>query len=131
VNSLRLLLDTNVFIWAAVDPRKLSATAAAVIADPDIIRYVSVVTVWEMQIKHAVGKLPLKENADLTAARFAKELRAEFIAPSILHVAELQRLPRTHNDPFDRMIMAQAITEGLTLVTPDPIFAGYPVSVLW
>jgi len=130
-NSLRLLLDTNVFIWSAVEPRKLSAAAAAVIADPDVFRNVSVVSVWEMQIKNAVGKLPLKENADRTAARFAKELRAEFLAPNLAHVAELERLPRIHDDPFDRMLIAQAITEGLTIVTNDPIFSRYPVSVLW
>ena len=130
-SSLRLLLDTNVFIWSAVEPQRLSSAAIAVLSDPDVFRNVSVVSVWEMQIKHAVGKLPLKENADRTAARFARQLRAEFLAPSLEHVAELERLPRIHDDPFDRMLIAQAITEGLTIVTPDPVFATYPVSVLW
>jgi len=130
-SSLRLLLDTNVFIWSAVEPRKLSSAATAVLLDPDLFRNVSVVTVWEMQIKHAVGKLPLKDSAERTAARFALQLRAEFLAPSLQHVAALENLPRIHNDPFDRMLIAQAITEGLTIVTPDPIFSAYPVSVLW
>jgi len=130
-NSLRLLLDTNVFIWAAVEPKRLSPAAATVLMDPDIFRTVSVVSVWEMQIKYAVGKLPLRENAERTAARFARELRAEFLAPSLEHVAELERLPRIHDDPFDRMLIAQAVAEGLTILTPDPIFAGYPVSILW
>ncbi|MDR3689093.1 MAG: type II toxin-antitoxin system VapC family toxin [Fimbriimonas sp.] len=130
-NSLRLLLDTNVFIWSAVDPRRLTVPARKVIADADVFRQVSVVSVWEMQIKHAVGKLPLKESAERTAARFAKELHAGFLAPSVEHVALLDKLPRIHDDPFDRMLIAQAIVEGLTIVTADPVIAQYPVSVLW
>ncbi len=131
MNSLRLLLDTNVFIWSAVNPRKLSSAAASVISDPDIFRYVSVVTVWEMQIKYAVGKLDLRESAETTAARFAKEIQAQFLAPTTRHVALLDKMPRIHDDPFDRMLIAQAIAEGLTIVTPDPIFKKYSVSVLW
>jgi PIN domain nuclease of toxin-antitoxin system len=130
-NRLRLLLDTNVFIWSAVAPRRLSAAALTVLADPEIFRQVSVVSVWEMQIKYTVGKLPLKDNAERTAARFAREIQAEFLAPNVDHVALLDRLPRIHDDPFDRMLIAQAIAEGLTIVTADPVFALYPVSVLW
>jgi len=130
-NRLKLLVDTNVFIWSAVDIGRLSPAAIAVLEDPNIRRYVSVVSVWEMQIKYAVGKLPLREPAERTAAKFAEALRAEFVPTSVEHVALLDKLPRVHDDPFDRMIVAQAIAEGMTIVTPDEVIAKYPVSTLW
>ena len=130
-NSLKLLLDTNVFIWSAVDPKRLSPAVIAVLEDPNIVRYVSVVSVWEMQIKYAVGKLPLRESAERAAARYALSIRAEFLPTSVEHVALLDKLPRVHDDPFDRLLVAQALAEGLTIVSPDDAIAKYPVSILW
>ena len=84
-----------------------------------------------MQIKHGLGKLPLIEEADRVARRFATTLDVEFLDISLDHLSALYRLPSIHRDPFDRILAAQSIVEGLTLVSPDSVFERYPVELLW
>jgi len=125
------LIDTSVLLWSGAEPERISDAAMAALLDSAATLRYSLVSVWEMQIKHSLGKLPLPEAANLTAARFASAIQAELLAPTLEHVGKLYELPRIHNDPFDRMLVAQAIHEDLTFVCPDPAIARYPVRVLW
>jgi len=88
-------------------------------------------SVWEMQIKHALGKLPLAQSADESAHKYIHALEAELLPISIDDIAALYLLPFVHRDPFDRILAAQAISQSLTLVSPDAVFSQYPVKRLW
>ena len=123
---MRLLLDSNAVLWYAVDSPRLADGAHAAIADNEHERFVSSATVWELGIKQAAGRLNLP--ADLVG-RIAdagfRELPITF-----KHAAHAAQLPRHHNDPFDRMLVAQAQFEGLTIVTSDAEISRYQVAVL-
>ncbi len=127
---MKLLLDTHIFIWWADQPERLSPTALSALEDDANELLLSVVSVWEMQIKIQLGKLkltlPLKElikkqqeTNDLTIS-----------AVSLTHVLALDALPSHHKDPFDRLLIAQSIEEGLTIVTADSQFSSYSVKLL-
>jgi len=126
-----LLLDTCTFLWMAGGGAKLSSRAAAAIADPANDVYLSAASVWEMVTKHARGRLPLPSPP----AQFVplQRERRGIRALAIDEEAVLQgtRLPPLHRDPFDRMLIAQAIAHGLAIVTPDPLVTQYPVRVIW
>lgn len=127
---MRLLLDTHVFIWWADDPEKLSPAALAALEDEANELVLSVASVWEMQIKIQLGKLklslPLKE-----LIKNQQETNNLTVSPVALpHVLALEALPFHHKDPFDRLLIAQSIEEGLTLVTADSQFSAYSVKLL-
>lgn len=128
---MRLLLDTCTFLWSVEGGAALSPTVAALLVDPANDVYLSVVSAWEISVKHAMGKLPLPEPPE----RFVPNQRqARGIEPWPLDeeaALYLHRLPAHHRDPFDRMLVCQALVGGLTLVTPDEHIARYPVRVLW
>ncbi len=124
--EMRLLLDTNALIWSLAHHERLSPGASSAIEDPGNDVFVSVVSAWEIEIKTAKGKL--HQPTDLRAA-----LGAQGFAPLNLemkHVLAVESLPRHHRDPFDRILVAQAQVEGLTLVTSDREIRHYPVAVL-
>lgn len=122
---MRLLLDTHVVIWWLADDATLSEEIKTLIdEEPEI--YVSAATVWEVAIKQALGKL--KEPADLPERIRDAEFRALAIRAD--HAITAGRLPMIHRDPFDRMLVAQARCEGLTLVTRDPEIQKYEATIL-
>lgn len=124
------LLDTHTFIWWDSDPAKLSAAAHAFIADPANEVLLSVVSVWEMVLKLQLGKLTLaRPLPPILAHHQANGIQVLPVALS--HVLAVETLPTPHKDPFDRLLVAQANVEGAVLVSGDPIFAHYPVKVLW
>jgi PIN domain nuclease of toxin-antitoxin system len=122
---LRLLLDTHALIWWAED-RPMAAAAVAAIRSPDNARFVSAVNVWEAEIKVAIGKL--KIHFDPATDPFDHGF--EPLPITLTHAAAAGRLPPHHGDPFDRMLVAQAQLEGLTIVSRDPVFDRYSVAVL-
>ena len=128
---MALLLDTHAFLWYIANDRRLSATAAARIADPDTQVRVSVVSAWEIVIKLGTGKLTL----DRPLAQLWPESMAanDFAVLDITseHVLALEGVPPHHRDPFDRLLIAQALTEGFDLVSADSAFAAYPVHRIW
>lgn len=130
-NSRPLLLDTSALLWSGMSLKALSASAKLVLSDPEVARFISVVSVWEMQIKHGLGKLSLPDTADRVAVRYAGAIQADLLGLTLDHISALYKLPNAHRDPFDRLLVAQALIEGLTIVSPDPILARYPVNVLW
>lgn len=126
---MRLLVDSHVFVWASALPKNLSARATAAITDPDNEVFVSVASAWELWIKHA--KKPIKEFAHVLdgGARSFREAamlsRIALLDISLQHAAFVRGLPRHHGDPFDRLLAAQALQEGLILVTHDDLFDRY------
>jgi PIN domain nuclease of toxin-antitoxin system len=122
---LRLLVDTHVLIWWSSRKEVGSAAADAMRAPRNEV-YVSVASIWEAEIKAATGKLRL--DADLQAE--PAEHGFALLDINARHAVAAARLPLHHRDPFDRMLVAQAQLEGLTLVTRDPVFDRYPVAVL-
>jgi PIN domain nuclease of toxin-antitoxin system len=123
---LRLLLDTHTLLWALGNPEELVAEARSAIIDPENDIVVSAASTWEIAIKGARGKLRIPEElSDQIAASGFEELPV-----TIVHSIEAGALPRHHSDPFDRMLIAQAQIEGLTLVTRDQRFADYGVATL-
>jgi PIN domain nuclease of toxin-antitoxin system len=127
---MRLLLDTHVFLWYISADPQLSVAFRDAIRDPANEVYLSVASVWEAVIKYALGKLPLPEAP---AEYLPRQREAHRIAPlpveeaALLHLASL---PPLHRDPFDRILIAQALQHGLRLVTVDDAVRAYPVPLL-
>ena len=124
---MRLLLDSHAFLWWLAEDQKLSPEARDAVADPSSIVHVSAATVWELGIKAALGKLDL-QGADLVE-EIAENDFVE-LPMTARHSSVAANLPRHHQDPFDRMLIAQAQIEGLTMVTRDPAFLAYGVAIL-
>jgi PIN domain nuclease of toxin-antitoxin system len=125
------LLDTCTFLWIITGSRELSQAAAKVFADPANEILLSVVSVWELSVKHSLGKLPMPASLD----RFVLEQREKH-GITVLPLEEravfhLHKLPALHRDPFDRMLICQAIEHDCVLLTPDPLIAQYPVRTQW
>jgi PIN domain nuclease of toxin-antitoxin system len=127
---LRLLLDTNVFLWATRYPRRLTDDARAAIAAPGNEVYVSAVVAWEIAIKLPSRKLRLPPNVGTWFPAALVLHRFSSLAIEIHHVVQVEHLPRHHGDPFDRLLIAQAQVEGLVLATGDPQLRAYPVPLL-
>jgi PIN domain nuclease of toxin-antitoxin system len=123
---LKLLLDTHVLLWALLKPALLSQAATEAIEDAANEVYVSVVSAWEIEIKSAKGKLSLPE----TLPEALDRLRYISLPVSLDQVLTVESLPRHHRDPFDRILIAQAQLEGMTLVTSDRHIRHYPVATL-
>ncbi|MBI2316701.1 MAG: type II toxin-antitoxin system VapC family toxin [Betaproteobacteria bacterium] len=128
---MKLLLDTCTFLWIIEGGAKLSSLARAAFSDPDNEVFLSVISAWEVAQKHAIGKLPLPQapHKFVTRGREAHGITALALDENAaLHVA---RLPHLHRDPFDRMLVCQAIEHGLAIVTPDAHITQYPVRTVW
>jgi PIN domain nuclease of toxin-antitoxin system len=125
---LRLLLDTHVFVWFLIDQKRIPKRLMAILIDPARAVYVSAASVWEVTIKAGAGKLllPLDRLEPMIAASGFDELPV-----SSAHALEVRHLPAIHRDPFDRLLVAQARRERLTLVTRDSALRGYPVDTVW
>jgi PIN domain nuclease of toxin-antitoxin system len=123
---VRLLLDTHVLLWWLADDPSLGEEARAGISDPGSSVFVSAATVWEVSIKRALGKL----EAPSDLLRQIEFNRFEPLSITVSHAYTAGALPRHHDDPFDRMLVAQAMMEGLTLLTRDPRMSRYGVETL-
>jgi PIN domain nuclease of toxin-antitoxin system len=127
---MRLLLDTHVFLWFISADARLPATWRDAIRDPGNEVCLSVVSVWEAMVKYALGKLPLPHPPEhyLPTQRVQHQIASlPLDEASVCHLATL---PSVHRDPFDRMLVCQAIKHTLTIVTVDPVFKAYPVPIL-
>ena len=129
---MRLLLDTHAFLWLLDEPpTKLSRKALAACEDEQNELLLSVATVWEIQIKHRLGKLRLKRPVEEVIEQQLELGNVKMLPIERAHIYGLADLARHHRDPFDRMLIAQASVENAELVTHDPLFASYPVKILW
>jgi PIN domain nuclease of toxin-antitoxin system len=125
---MRVLLDTNVLLWGAIEPEKLSRAAVALIESPDNEMVFSALSIWEIAIKTGLGRADFRIDAGMLRRNLLDNGYAE-LAVTGAHAAALAALPPIHKDPFDRMLVAQAIVEGLTLLTSDRMVAKYPGSI--
>ena len=130
---MRLLLDTHAFLWFIAGDTQLSYRARQLIEDQANTRFLSVASLWEMAIKHNTGKLPLGEPFEPFMQRQLAHNSILVLGITISHTAAVAQLPffSHHRDPFDRMIIAQAQVEQLTIVTRDPNFPAYSVAIVW
>jgi PIN domain nuclease of toxin-antitoxin system len=119
-----VLVDTHIALWALGDPTRLSATETAMLIDPSVDRCLSPMSVWEAAIKRAAGRLRAPRNL---AAILAGEFRMLEITARLLEAAA--ELPRHHDDPFDRVLIAHALRDGLSILTRDAVFAEYGVTL--
>ncbi len=128
---MRLLLDTCTFLWIAADAPRLSRRARALFQAPENEVFLSAGSVWEIAVKHALGRLPLPDDP----SRFVPEMREvhgiEALPIDEASVLHMLRLPALHRDPFDRVLVGQAIVHGLTILTPDPLITQYPALSAW
>jgi len=124
--AMRLLLDTHVFLWWRDDSRKLKTSARRAIAEAQIV-FVSAATAWEAAIKSALGRLRIPDTVEAGVI----DSGFEKLPIGFSHAESAARLPPHHADPFDRMLVAQAKAEGLTLVTHDRRLAPYEIEILW
>jgi len=127
---MRLLLDTHIFLWWASESSRLSPRVYALIRDSANTLLLSVVSVWEIQIKLHLNKLQLDSPLQQFIASQQQTNNITILPIRLTHVLALQVLPLFHKDPFDRMLIAQANSEGATLITVDRVFAQYPVATL-
>lgn len=128
---MRLLLDTCTFLWVVAGARELPQSARLLFADPGNEVYLSAVSAWEISVKHGLGRLPLPQPP----SQFVPRERARHgIAPFPLQedaALAVHRLPLLHRDPFDRILICQAIAGGMTILTPDELVSQYPVPTIW
>ncbi len=130
---MNILLDTCALLWIATEPGRLPARSRALFQDPGNRVCVSVVSAWEICVKNRRGKLPLPN--DISPSAFFREARqrhgVESLAITEADTAMLERLADLHNDPFDRMLVCQALANQMTILTPDPLIAAYAVATAW
>ena len=130
VALMRVLLDSHIFVWVKSAPEKLSDEARDAIVDPDNDIFVSLASAWELWSKHAkkpiAGFAPALDSGASGFVMAARESGVTLLEITLDHVAAAAGLPAIHRDPFDRMLIAQALAERLTLVTHDTVFGRYP-----
>jgi PIN domain nuclease of toxin-antitoxin system len=128
---MNLLLDTCTFLWITLDPSQLSPPALQLFQDPANQVFLSAVSAWEIAVKYGLGRLSLQQSPEL----FVPQQRAAHrIAELVVREDEalrVARLPALHKDPFDRMLICQALANGLTIVTPDPLIRQYSIATAW
>lgn len=128
---MNLLLDTHTFIWWVDEPEKLSADALHALEDEQNHLLLSLVSVWEMQIKGQLGRMKLSLPLKDLIERQEQVNELGILPVTREHIFALESLPLHHKDPFDRLLIAQSIIEKVTIVSVDPKLRAYSVSLLW
>lgn len=128
---MRLLLDTTAFLWWLKGSSHLSAQARAAIEDAAATAFVSAATAWEITTKHRIGKLPEHAVVAADVLKTIKERGFEPLEITVTHAQHAGVLPGAHRDPFDRMLAAQALLEGLSVVSNDSSFDAFGVRRVW
>ena len=128
---MKILLDTCAFLWLTTDAPELSDKAKILFQNTENAVYLSSVSVWEIIVKHQLGKLPLPSAADDFIKQQCQKHFIEYLALDEKAVFHLSRLPNHHRDPFDKMLICQAIAHDLTILTSDKMITQYPVATVW
>lgn len=126
---MNLLLDTHVALWAITDSPKLSKKARELIESPKSSVWISAATVWEIALKHGLGRGDMPVSSQ-DALRYFRESGYRFLPVEPEHAAAVEDLPAHHGDPFDRILVAQAIVEPMRLITHDPVVARYSDAII-
>ena len=128
---MNILLDTHVLIWLAMEPQKLSQQAKTILSNPNNTLFLSLVSIWEMQIKIQIGKLTLNVSLREVIERQQQVNGLQILPIELAHIFALEVLPNHHRDPFDRLLLAQALVAQIPILSIDAIFDRYPVPRLW
>ena len=128
---MRLLIDTHVLLWAIGAPERLSDAAREALSTTGHEVAISTASLWEIAIKVSRGRLDLAAESHAAIERGRKHMGARWLAVEPAHCGRVATLPWHHRDPFDRMLIAQALCENMTLISKDSIFAEYSGEVLW
>ncbi len=128
---MRLLLDTHTLFWSADDPSKLSPMAMAVLQDPNNDRLLSAATIWELAIKLGQGKITLSKPYRQWMETAITDLKLGILPITVEYAERLSALPPHHKDPFDRLMIAQALVDGIAVVGVDAAFDAYGVTRIW
>ncbi|WP_419547107.1 type II toxin-antitoxin system VapC family toxin [Microcystis sp.] len=128
---MNILLDSHTLIWFSQNSPQLSSSAIEILEDRNNLLFLSLVRVWEIQIKVQLGKL----NLDISLSEIVKDQTkindVQILPLKLSHIWTLDTLPYYHKDPFDRLLISQAITENLIILGVDPVFDSYPVQKIW
>jgi PIN domain nuclease of toxin-antitoxin system len=127
---MRILLDTHIFLWFISGDTQLSTDVRDAIRDPDNEVYLSAISVWETIVKYQLGKLPLPDHPEMYLPKQRDLHQIASLALDEISVAQLAQLPLLHRDPFDRMLICQALQNGLTIATVDTAIRAYSVNVM-
>ena len=127
---MRILLDTQCWLWMALSPERFSTRARRIVEDSSHTLYLSAASAWEIAIKHAMGKLRLPEPPERYVPSRLASLGVQTLAIEHTHALRLAALPSHHRDPFDRLLVAQAQSEGLPILTADPAIRAYDVDTV-
>ncbi len=128
---MNVLVDTHAILWWLAGDRRLSRSARRILENPAHRRWVSIASLWEITIKISLGRLPVR---DLTLRTITDELAAQefvILPVRLTDLLRLEQLPHLHGDPFDRILIAQALEEQAPLLTADTVIAQYPVKTVW
>jgi len=128
---VKLLLDTCTFLWLTIGSNELSSNAVDAFADPQNEVYLSAVSAWEINVKYRLNKLSLPLSPDQFIPKERKRHLVTSLDLSEQDTLHLCKLPTPHKDPFDRMLVCQAIEHSLIILTPDPLIIQYPIRYLW
>lgn len=128
---MKVLLDTCAFLWITTDDAQLSETARQIFKNPNNEIFLSSVSAWEIIVKNGIGKLPLPSLADEFIASQRIKHEIDSLPLTEKAVFHLNKLPNHHKDPFDRMLICQAIEHDLTILTSDSLIVQYPVNTDW
>lgn len=128
---MKYLLDTHTFIWLNGAPAHLSSRAEEICADESNILLLSLASIWEMQIKLQLGKLRLPADLAEIVTRQQEINHIELLPITVQHIVGLANLPNYHKDPFDRLIISQAMVESAMLLSDDSQVARYPIETIW
>lgn len=124
-------MDTCAFLWIVADSDNLSKRSRELFSDPDNEVYLSPVSTWEIIVKHDLGRLPLPESPQKFVPKYRELHDIQVLPLEESAVLQLPLLPGRHKDPFDRMLVCQAIAHGLAILTPDTQITQYPVRTVW
>jgi PIN domain nuclease of toxin-antitoxin system len=128
---VKILLDTCTFLWIVGDSPELSDASRNLFREPSNAVFLSAVSVWEISVKYALGKLPLPQPPEKFIPIQREKHMVDPLGLDENSVLHLNRLPQLHKDPFDRMLICQAINHGLVILTPDELISQYPVASKW
>ncbi len=126
----RILIDTQVWLWTRTEPERLNEAVRSRLIDPGQVVLFSMASAIEVAIKYAIGKLPLPEPPRTFMPRRIAEDQLDLLHVELPHTFTLADLPMHHRDPFDRLLIAQAVAERIPIITADPVFGRYDVEVI-
>jgi PIN domain nuclease of toxin-antitoxin system len=128
---MKYLLDTCTFIWFVSNSPELNITAKNIIEDENSEILLSIISIWEMSIKNSIGKLEFTKPFEEFIKGQVKLNEIEILELSKEHIFKVNTLPFHHKDPFDRLIIAQSMVENVPIISADPEFVKYPITLIW